>query len=114
MKEVMIILRPKMYFITKETLVANGFHSMTVRECIGRGKKPVPYDLDENSQVVKHRLVAKKIIDMYIRDEDVDFLIETVVEVNKTNHAGDGKIFIMPCEDAVRVRTDERGDEAIM
>ena len=44
MKEVMIILRPKMYFPTKDALDQAGFHSMTIREIIGRGKCPVHYD----------------------------------------------------------------------
>lgn len=113
MKEVMIILRPKMYFPTKEALDNAGFHSMTIREVIGRGKCPVQYDFDEGDSV-KHRVVAKKMIDMYVRDEDVQFLIDTVVEVNKTNHAGDGKIFVLPLEDVIRVRTGENGIEAIM
>jgi len=48
------------------------------------------------------------------RDEDLQKLIDTVVEVNKTNHAGDGKIFVLPVNDAIRVRTGEKGIEAIM
>lgn len=113
MKEVLIILRPKMYFPTKEALSNAGFHSMTIREIIGRGKCPVQYEFDEGKEA-KPRLVAKRMIDMYVRDEDVQFLIDTVVEVNKTNHAGDGKIFILPAKEAVRVRTEERGIEAIL
>ncbi len=113
MKEAMIIIRPKMYFPTKEALDKAGFHSMSVSEVIGRGKSPVQYDGDEEG-TVRHRLFAKRLINMYIRDEDVQRLIDTVVEVNQTNHAGDGKIFIMPVKDAVRTRTGERGIEAIM
>ena len=82
MKEVMIILRPKMYFPTKDALDQAGFHSMTIREIIGRGKCPVHYDYDEGAPV-KHRLVAKRMIDMFVRDEDLQKLIDTVVEVNK-------------------------------
>ena len=85
MKEVMIILRPKMYFPTKEALDQAGFHSMTIREIIGRGKCPVHYDYDEGAPV-KHRLVAKRMIDM----------------------------FVLPVNDAIRVRTGEKGIEAIM
>lgn len=113
MKEVVVIIRPKMYFITKKALNEVGFHSMTVKDVIGRGKQSIQYDLDEGSQV-KHRLVAKKMINMYVRDEDVDFLVKTIVEANKTNHAGDGKIFIMPAFDALRVRTGQIGEEALI
>ncbi|MEY8352686.1 P-II family nitrogen regulator [Lachnospiraceae bacterium 54-53] len=113
MKEVIIILRPKMYFPTRDALDKAGFHSLTVKEVVGRGKSPVQYDLDEGSEI-RHRLVAKRLIDMYIRDEDVERLIHTVMEVNKTNHAGDGKIFVLTVSDAVRIRTGEKGTDAIM
>lgn len=114
MKEVIMILRPKMYFKTKQALVDAGFHSMTVKEVIGRGKQPIQYDMDEQNGVIKHRLVAKRMITMYVQDDAVDFLIDTVVKVNQTNHAGDGKIFVLPVKDAIRVRTNETGTEAIV
>ncbi len=114
MKEVVIILRPKMYFKTKQALVDAGFHSMTVKEVVGRGKQPVQYDMDNNDGVIRHRVVAKRMIEMYVRDEDVQCLIDTVVETNKTNQAGDGKIFVMPVKNAIRVRTGEQGNDAII
>lgn len=114
MKEVVIILRPKMYFKTKKALVDAGFHSLTVKEVIGRGKKPVQYEMDDPDSEIKHRVVAKKMIEMYVRDEDVQRLIDTVVEVNKTNMAGDGKIFVLPAKNAIRIRTFEQGNDAIM
>lgn len=114
MKEVMIILRPKMYFKTKKALVEAGFHSMTVKEIIGRDKKPIQYDMDKENGPIKHRLVAKRLIEMYVRDADVDFLIETVVKINQTNHAGDGKIFVLPVKEAIRIRTNEKGNEAVI
>ncbi len=112
MKEVTIILRPKMYFKTKEALDEAGFSALSVQEVIGRGKKPVQYDFD--NEVVAHRLVAKRMITMFVRDGDVDSLVKTIVETNKTSHAGDGKIFVSPVKDAVRIRTGERGDEAVL
>lgn len=112
MKEVVVVLRPKMYFETKKALDDAGFHSMTVQEIIGRGKEPVQYDYD--GEVVSHRLVAKRMVTIYVRDEDVQFLIDTIIEVNKTNHAGDGKIFVLPVVEGIRVRTGERGNEAVL
>lgn len=114
MKEVIIILRPKMYFKTEQALVDAGFHSMTIKEVVGRGKKPVQYDMDNGESEIKHRVVAKKMIEMFVRDEDVQRLIDTVVEVNKTNMAGDGKIFVLPVKNAVRIRTGEQGIDAII
>ena len=52
MKEVVVILRPKMYFKTKKALDEAGFHSMTVQEIIGRGKEPIQYDYDGASSFI--------------------------------------------------------------
>lgn len=113
MKEVIMFIRPKMYFITKKALNNAGFHSMTVKDVIGRGKTPIHYDLDKEG-TVQNRLVAKKMVNMYVRDEDLQRVIDTVVDANKTNHAGDGKIFISPLQESIRIRTGERGNEAIV
>lgn len=113
MKEVIIFIRPKMYFVTKKALNDAGFHSMTVKDVIGRGKTPIHYDLDKEG-TVKNRLVAKKMVDMYVRDEDLQSVIDTVEEANKTNHAGDGKIFVLPVKNVIRIRTDQRGEDALV
>jgi len=114
MKEVVIILRPKMYIKTKQALVDAGFSSMTVKEVVGRGKVPMQYELDDPKEGVKYRVAAKKMVTMYVRAEEIEALIDTVIEVNKTNRAGDGKIFILPVEDAIRIRTEQRGVEAVV
>ena len=111
MKEVVVILRPKMYFKTKKALDEAGFHSMTVQEIIGRGKEPIQYDYD--GEVVTHRLVAKRMLTVYVRDEEVQLLIDTIVEVNKTNSAGDGKIFVFDVEQVIRIRTGEIDEAAV-
>lgn len=113
MKEATIILRPKMYFVTKDELQKVGFHSMTMVNVIGRGKAPVKYDND-NSDAPKHRLVAKKMINMYINDEDEQLLIDTVLRVNGFNQSGDGKIFIAQVEKVIRIRTGETGPDALV
>ena len=108
-----MFVRPKMYFITKKALNSAGFHSMTIKDVIGRGKTPIHYDLDKDD-AVKNRLVAKKMVDMYVRDEDVQKVIDVVVKANKTNHAGDGKIFVLPVKDVIRIRTKQKGEEALV
>lgn len=113
MKEVVMFIRPKMYFITKKALNNAGFHSMTIKDVIGRGKMAIHYDLD-TEESPKSRLVAKKMVDMYVRDEDVQKVVDVVVEVNKSNHAGDGKIFILPVNEAIRVRTGQKDNEALI
>lgn len=113
MKELVMFIRPKMYFVTKKALNNAGFHSMTVKDVIGRGKTPIHYDLDEDD-CPKSRLVAKKMVDMYVRDEDMQKVIDVVIKANKTNHAGDGKIFVLPVNEVIRIRTEQKDEEALI
>ena len=116
MKQVMIIIRPNKYFETKEKLIKAGFNAMNTKEIIGRGKIKSDYYLNSHDEksVVGLEVVAKKLIDMYVRDEDVDTLIEAVLEVNSTNTRGDGKIFVFPVDDAIRIRTNQSGEDALV
>lgn len=116
MKEAVIIIRPNKYFETKEKLIEAGFNAMTTKEIIGRGKAKSEYTINayDEHAIVGLEVIAKKLIDIYVRDEDVDKLIETVLEVNSTNTKGDGKIFIMPVEEVIRIRTNQTGDDGLV
>ncbi len=111
MKELVIFIRPKMYMQTKKALNEAGFHSMTIKEVIGRGKKSVQYELDD---MPKNRLTAKKMIKMYVRDEDVEKVKQIIISNNQTGHAGDGKMFILQAEESIRIRTGQKGEDALM
>lgn len=127
MKEVMCIIRLNKVNKTKEALAEAGFPSITCIKVLGRGKKsidkaiieayieageiePSPYaeNLSERG-----RLVPKRFITLIVNDEDVKEVVETVINVNSTGTAGDGKIFILPVEEVYRVRDGEEGVEAI-
>ncbi len=117
MKRVIIIIRPNKYFKTKQALIAKGFYSSTSKEVLGRGKKRVNYVLNtENGEIDNsvYQMVAKRMFDIYVTDQDVDKLIDVVLSVNKTGNSGDGKIFILPVDNCQRIRTGETGDDAIM
>ena len=117
MKLAMIVIRPDMYYETSKVLIDNGFFSMTSMSGTGRGKQRVDFVTAEDEDVVDsdyHQMVAKKIIEICVRDEQVDELIEIITQVNSKNHSGDGKIFIIPVESGQRIRTGETVDEAIM
>jgi len=127
MKEVMAIVRMNMINKTKKALSAEGFDSMTCRKVYGRGKKKVDYELInallsgaeiESPEVAEavsegHRLVPKRLITLIVSDDEVEKVVNTIISVNKSGNAGDGKIFIIPVSGAVRVRTEEMGEEAI-
>ena len=117
MKLAMIVVRPNMYYATNEALADNGFFSMTSMEATGRGKQRVDYVTAEDDAAVSqdiNQMVSKRLIEVYVRDEQVEKLTEIITEINSQNNSGDGKIFIIPVEDGYRIRTGEKGNEAIM
>ena len=124
MKEVLAIIRMDKLNVTKQALADAGFASMTARKVVGRGMGKVDYLLlqgaeegyDEAIQQLGPgpKLIPKRMINMIVPDDKVDLAIETIIKVNKTGSPGDGKIFVEPVLDAVRVRTGEAGDTAIV
>ncbi|ADG81572.1 nitrogen regulatory protein P-II [Thermincola ferriacetica] len=112
MKKIEAIIRPSKLDEIKEALGKFGIHGMTVTEVIGcglqKGKKEVyrgtEYTID---------LLPKIKVEIVIRDKWVDEVIRILVNTARTGEIGDGKIFVYPIENAVRIRTGESGEEAI-
>lgn len=127
MKEVIAIIRMDMINKTKEALLKAGFPALTCSKVLGRGKKKVNFTLIEDllsendfgspalaeSISEGHRLIPKRLISIVVRDNEVSDLLETIIAVNKKGSPGDGKIFVLPVLDSVRVRTGENGESAI-
>ena len=115
MKQVIIIVRTNMYFKTRDALMNHNFQAISEKEVLGRGKKGSHYSTGTGEEVnTGYSFSAKKMIEIYCRDEDVDLLIDTVKEVNQTGTPGDGKIFVLPAEESIRIRTGETGVNALM
>lgn len=119
MKMVVAIIKSNQYFKTREALNKEGFSSMSTKEVLGRGREGVHTQLNvnteaEDKELYDNQMYAKKMIEIYVRDEEVDLLVKTIVKVNKTNNAGDGKIFICPVAKILRIRTGEKDNEALM
>ena len=124
MKEVIAIIRRHRLPETKAGLLGIGVPAITMVSVEGRGKqKGLPgwnYELDpglmelkEKNTGVSMRFIPKRMISTVVEDEDVPKVVETIIRTNQTGHIGDGKIFVCPVEDAVRVRTGENGEQAI-
>jgi nitrogen regulatory protein PII 2 len=123
MKEILAIIRMNKMNETKRALADAGVASLTARKVVGRGKGKVDYLLlqgaeegfDEAIQQLGPgpKLIPKRMINMIVPDNKVDLVVKTIIRINKTGSPGDGKIFIGPIMDAVRVRTGETGDAAI-
>ncbi len=124
MKEVIAIIRRHNLQETKAGLLGIGVPAITMVSVEGRGKqKGLPgwnYELDpslmelkEKNTGVSMRFIPKRMISTVVQDEDVLKVVETIIRTNQTGHIGDGKIFVCPVEDAVRVRTGENREQAI-
>ena len=123
MKEIMAVIRMNMMNRTKAELTELGVDAFFAREAQGRGKGLVDTRLlegaksgfEEAAELLgeKGRLYPKRVLTVVVDDEDVDPVVECIIKANKTGKPGDGKIFVMPVSDAVRVRTAEKGLKAI-
>ena len=123
MKEVIAIVRMNMMNQTKKALTAAGVDAFFAHEANGRGKGFVnPQVLagaedgyEEAASLLgeKGKLYPKRLITIVVADDFVDTVVESIISVNKTGKPGDGKIFILPLGDAVRVRTGESGMKSI-
>lgn len=136
MKEVMAIIRRDKVPATRAALDALGFSGMTIYTVEGRGKQKgliqeidpeLPAELDTGVRLVETpsayarehtltkvvRFIPKRQIRVVVPDEAVDRVVRAIIRVNQTGYPGDGKIFVTPVEEVVRVRTGERGQAAV-
>jgi nitrogen regulatory protein PII 2 len=120
MKEIMAIVRINMMNKTKAALAEAGISSVTARDALGRGKGLVDLNVLQGAEKgyeeaiaqlgQSQRLIPKRIFFVVVPDRLVHKTVQTIIGVNRTGKSGDGKIFVMPVMDAVRVRTGESGD----
>ncbi len=123
MKEVMAIIRMNKINDTKRALAENGYSQFTGRKVMGRGRGGANVSLIEGARAgdveamallgSSPELYPKRLLMVVVPDSKVKGVVDTIIKVNQTGHAGDGKIFVMPLLDAVRVRTGETGDVAL-
>lgn len=116
MKEILAFIRMNKINPTKQALLEAGYPAMTCRNCMGRGKQTFNMELvdaisPENLPLAKSenllesiRLFPKRYINMFVQNEDVNKIINIIMDVNSTGNPGDGKIFILPVIESLRVR----------
>lgn len=113
MVRVECIIRPNKIAEVKNALNSFGVHGMTVTEVIGCGfTKGYTTELNWNTEL-NINLLPKTKIEMVVPDETVEDIIAVIVKAAKTGEIGDGKIFLSPVSDAIRIRTGERGTGAV-
>ncbi|NTV00404.1 MAG: P-II family nitrogen regulator [Methanoregulaceae archaeon] len=106
MKLVKAIIKPERFEFVKKALEEKGFKGMTITEVKGRGEQK-GITLEYRGGLMTVDLLPKIQIEIVIRDGDLDVLISTLMESARTGKIGDGKIFVMPVEKSIRIRTGE-------
>jgi nitrogen regulatory protein P-II 1 len=112
MKKIEAIIRPEDLDGIRMALQEKGIIGMTVAEVQGRGQQK-GISLQWRAGEYRVEFLDKLKLDMIVNDEDVEPAIAAIMSVARTGKIGDGKIFIYPVEDVVRISTGERGKEAI-
>jgi nitrogen regulatory protein P-II 1 len=112
MKKIEAIIREDMFHFVKNALEEKGLFSMTVSDVVGRGQQK-GVSLKWRSGEHRIEFLPKKKIEIVVEDKDLQMVIETICENGRTGTVGDGKIFILPMEEVIRIRTGDKGIEAI-
>ena len=112
MKSIVAIIRQEKYNDVKNALLAVGCEGMNVSEVKGRGsQRGIRESYRGSSYCID--LIPKTRIEIVVKDEDVDKTVEAIKKSAHTGNIGDGKIFIHPIENVIRIRTGEEGDNAL-
>ena len=112
MKLITSIIKPFKLDEVREALAEVGVTGLTVTEVKGFGRQKGHTELYRGAEYVVDFL-PKIRVEMVIPDAMVDDVIEAIVKAARTGKIGDGKIFVMPVEQAIRIRTSESGDAAL-
>jgi nitrogen regulatory protein P-II 1 len=106
MKLVKTIIRPERFEFVKKALEDKGFVSMIMTEVRGRGEQK-GITLEYRGGLMNVDMLPKIQIEIVVKEKDVDTLIATLTESARTGKIGDGKIFVIPVEKSIRIRTGE-------
>jgi nitrogen regulatory protein PII 2 len=123
MKEVLAVIRMNKINQTKKALIDADISSIHARECLGRGKGLMDFKVLKGAEQGyeeaiaqlgnTQRLIPKRMISIVVPDKLVDTAVQTIISVNRTGKPGDGKIFVLPVSESIRIRTGETGDDTL-
>ena len=112
MKKIEAIIKPFKLEDLKEALIEAGINGMTISEVKGYGRQKGHTELYRGAEYVVDFLPKVK-VEIVVPEEKVDEVIKIILETTKTGKIGDGKIFVVPVEKAIRIRTGEEDKEAL-
>src|SRR5215208_6980419 len=112
MKLIIAIIKPFKLEEVKEALAASGIEGMTVTEVKGFGRQKGHTEIYRGSEYTVDFLPKVK-LEVAVSDEMAGKAVDTIAKAAKTGKIGDGKVFVLPLDEVVRIRTDERGEAAV-
>lgn len=112
MKKIEAIVRREKLKDVRKALVAAGFLGITVYDVYGRGRQK-GLDLQFRGREYQVDLLPKTKLELLLGDKDVEKAVDIIIKTAATGRIGDGKIAILPIDDLIRIRTGERGEEAV-
>ncbi len=112
MKKVEAIIRPEKLDIVKDILEKQGFPGMTISDVTGRGRQK-GITLQWRAGEYRVDFLPKVKIEIVVDDKDVDKVVDAILEAAPMQKVGDGKIFVSTIEEIIRIRTGERGKDAV-
>ena len=112
MKKIQAIIRPGMLEPLKDATAQAGLGGMTVSTVHGCGKQGGWKEYFRGSEILVN-MQPKMQCEFVVKDEDVEKVVELICSPCRTGEVGDGKIFVIPVEEVIRIRTGERGADAV-
>jgi nitrogen regulatory protein P-II 1 len=112
MKKIEAIIRPEKLGAVRQALEEVDFPGLMITEIEGHGKQK-GLTQQWRGRKYKVELLSKVKIEIVVRDEEVDRIVKALMESAKTGDIGDGKIFVSAMENAIRIRTGEKGEAAL-
>ncbi len=113
MQKIEAIIRPERLDNVKDALANAGFTGMNIVHVTGRGVQKGIVHMGRGGETYEVDMLPKVKIEVVVSDTDAPRVVDLICNAARTGHIGDGKIFVMPVADAIRVRTGERGEAAI-
>src|ERR1041385_3810560 len=113
MNKVEAIVRPERLEAVKEALAASGFVGLNIVSVTGRGVQKGIVHTGRGGEEYRVDMLPKSKVELVVSDADTDKVVQVIVDAARTGTIGDGKIFVIPVANAIRVRTGERGDAAV-
>ncbi len=112
MKMIVAYIRHEAFEPIREELLQQGFPSLSISEVKGSGRQKGITEHYRGSEIAIH-LRPKLRVECVVEDEDTQTIVDAILKYARTGSVGDGKIFLLPVEDAIRIRTGESGAEVL-